>query len=1615
MQRGGPKRERRGEMPATIKQLQRQIEVSSGTDKELLKSFAELLFGKASREFLGEFDPEALMAVAVGALRFIAPGEMRVRVYNPTVEANGWESPHTALELTLEDRPFIVDSVRAELRRRDHKLYHFIHPIMSAKRDEAGRVTRVAQKGGEGALEAYELYLVGRINDPEERQALEEAVRGVLQDVLLATGDYKKMRHKAHDLRDYLDGLRERSVGEGKDERAEELAEYAAFMKWLDADNYVFLGYRGYDITHNDGNPTLQITPESGLGILSKLERSAYHEPVALSDIPENLRERVLGGRVLTVTKTNAESTVHRPVRMDYIGVKKLEDWEVRGEGRFVGLFTSKALSTPVEEIPILRRKLRQVLERDGSPPGSHDFKQIVSIFNSIPREELFWADSGRLFEDIRTVMGEAQERRVRLTVRPDPLARGLAVMVIMPRDRFNSEVRRSIQRFLTDELSASHVDYQLAMGEDEESVRFHFFFNTDLSHRDLDVGGLEREVAGLTRTWEDHLRDALRAAQGEAGERLAERYGRALDERYKADTSPQTALRDITNLEALGDNPYRVDIVNPSDDGAATHLNIYHHQRSLVLTDVLPMLENLGFRVLEQISHVAGFPEGERGIDIFRVQTGAGEPIDVEHGARLEEALRALLAGEAENDRLNRLVLYGGLTLRQTAFLRAYQMHFSQLDAVTSRRFINDTLLAHPAIAGLLVRFFEAKFSPAQEERLEVLEGLEDEFSDSLSTVASLPEDRALRGLFNLIAATARTNYFLDKPYISFKVDSSEVSTMPEPRPLFEIGVASPFVEGIHLRGGKVARGGIRWSDRPDDFRTEVLGLMKTQMTKNAVIVPVGSKGGFVLKNPPADREALRGFVREQYQTFICGLLDLTDNIVDGETVHPEGLVIYDGPDPYLVVAADKGTATFSDLANETAAEYDFWLDDAFASGGSYGYDHKAEGITARGAWVCVERHFREMGVDVRNETFTAFGIGDMSGDVFGNGMLHTETMRLQAAFNHQHIFLDPDPDPVKSYAERKRLFALPRSSWEDYNKELISKGGGVYSRFAKSIPLSNQVREMLGVEAEALSGQDLIKAILRMPADLFWNGGIGTYVKSSSERHAEVGDSTNDAVRVDADELRAKVVGEGGNLGFTQLARVEYARSGGRINTDAIDNSGGVDMSDHEVNIKILLRPLYTSGALSFEERNELLKEMTDEVSALVLKDNYMQSLCLSLAQARSESELGLFESLQDYLSERGPLKPEVEFLPSPRTYDERARAGEGLMRPELAILLAYTKMGIYRRLLETNFPDETYFQRYLFDYFPEPLQERFPETIRNEHPLRREIIATQFTNKVVDLLGITFVHRSIRDTGASPVEVIRAALVALELLEVDPFIARVFGLDNEVPAEAQYGALERLIASVEGIVHWILLSDLAAEPVADFVDVYREPLSTLRAGLPELLPPRERERFEAQAREVEAQGFPPELAADIVSLDYLPSGVGVIDVSKEASVALEAAAKRFYALGDRLRLGWLRDEIAALPSESKWEKIALGGLVTDLRQAQRRLTTRYYESLREGGERTPEAFLEARPRLLKRFDSTLKEIQSQDSLSLASGEVLARLLWQMVEETVREEARELVAGAA
>jgi glutamate dehydrogenase len=1100
-------------MAATLSQVEARIRRDDEHEAERLVPFTEQLYRRADEAFLEAFDSDTLVAMARDGLAFFdrsggrvgaEDAPVHVEVLNPSAELDGWDAPHTLVRLALRDRPFIVDSVRAELRRQGFTVAHLLHPTFAVERGEGGRVERVVPQGRpapEGStVEAFEMWFVDREDDPDRLERLRAAVDSVLRDVVLATDDYGAMVQKAREVSAYLRDVRARTAQGRFRERAEELEEYAALLAWLEDGHFVFLGYRGYDVVDGDGERAVVVEPGSGLGLLRKVERSAYRSPVAVSKLSDSLRERVLDGPTMIVTKANAESTVHRPARFDYIGVKKLgEGFQVKGEHRFLGLLTTKAYGVPAEEVPLLRMKLRQVLEADGAPEGSHDYKQIVAIFNALPRADLFWADAAEVQLEIRTIMGLEEERGVRLLVRDDPLGRGLAVMVSLPRDRFDSEVRQRVQRHLAQALEARHVDYQLAMGEDEAQVRLHFFLTTDRRLADVDVKGLEREVSDLTRRWDDHLQDFLVRELGKReGRRQAQRYADAFDGRYKADTSAAAAWHDITHLERVPDGGIRVDVVQPIDDPrgeAVSHVRVYHHGRAMVLSDILPILEDLGFRVLEQVSYTVRDRALRYGIDVFKVQDEDGARIDVAaHAPRLIEAAEAILGGRAEHDRLARLVLYGGLTLREVALLRALQMHYVQLNAVTSRRFVNDALLSHPRVARALVELFAARFDPDRGgDRAQAEAEAHEAFLDSLTDVRSLPADQVLRGLADLIRATVRSDYYRGHPWIAMKVASANVGHMPEPRPLFEIAVAGPKVEGIHLRGGKVARGGIRWSDRPDDFRTEVLGLMKTQMTKNAVIVPVGSKGGFVVKGAPTERDALRAFVEEQYRTYVRALLGLTDNIVAGEVVHPEGLVIHDEDDTYLVVAADKGTATFSDTANAVAAEMGFWLGDAFASGGSVGYDHKKEGITARGTWAAIERHFRDVGIDPARDPFTVVGIGDMSGDVFGNGLLYTDKIRLVAAFNHQHVFLDPDPDPAVSFAERKRLFELPRSSWADYDRGLISAGGGVFERAAKRIPLSPEVRALLGVDAEALSGQDLVRATLRCEADLLWNGASG------------------------------------------------------------------------------------------------------------------------------------------------------------------------------------------------------------------------------------------------------------------------------------------------------------------------------------------------------------------------------------------------------------------------------------------------------------------------------------------------------------------------------------------
>ena len=1610
-------------MALNLESVYQSIEAAAADqDREFCVDFAHLLFEKASVGFLSLFDAEDLAAIARSSLRFVdrrRKEEIKLRVYNPTPGRHGWNADFTVVEILLQDRPFVVDSMRGCLESLGLELVDFLHPVIRARRDGTGKLERVLPHREESPLEAYELFLVRQV-ERSYHEEIKNRVKSVLGDVVLTSTDYESMKQKALDLRDYLSGLAEGAGAHFSfEEGPVDLREYASFVEWLLADNFVFLGYREYDILDRKGGRYIQTRPGSGLGILRKIETSAYLKATPLKKIPEKLRTRMTAGPVLMVTKTNAESSVHRPVRMDYIGVKVYnESGRPAGERRLLGLFTSRAHSRSVQSIPLLRRKLKQVLALDGAVEGSHDFKQVVAIFNSIPRDELFWSSPDQLHQDIRTIMGIERQRRVLLTVRPDPLSRGLALMVIMPRDRFNTHVRQRIQSFLAEELQADHVDYNLAMGEDEAQVRLHFFFTTELTIDSVDLPDLDRKIAEFTRSWEEHLLDEMlkRHDRSEA-RRLVNGYAQAFEEGYRAEISTEHAARDIENLETLGDDSYLVDLVaraRGSDHVVSTQVRIYHQQSTLVLSEVFPILENLGLRVIEQISYSPDgsrvLPGGSRnpslGIDIFRVLDQSGAPIEVDRlGDVLIEALLELLYGRAANDRLNQLVLKAGMSVRQVALLRTCRAYLSQVQAATSLSFVADTLLKHPGCARAIYEFFAARFGPfSNGSRKTAVAKARSSFYEQLAPVSSLSEDETLGTLFQIVEATVRTNFFLGDPRIALKIDSSKVPAMPDPRPLFEIFVGSPDMEGIHLRGGRVARGGIRWSDRPDDFRTEVLGLMKTQMTKNAVIVPVGSKGGFVLKDPPAERTQLREHVREQYKTFMRGLLDLTDNLVEGEVVHPKGLVIYDEPDPYFVVAADKGTARFSDLANQISShEYRFWLGDAFASGGSHGYDHKKEGITARGAWECVRRHFREVGIRFGEQVVTVAGIGDMSGDVFGSGMLYSDRIKLLAAFNHLHIFLDPNPDPQVSFRERKRLFETPGSTWEDYDPKLISRGGKVYSRHAKSIELSAAARKMLGTKEASLSGRALIRAILEMEVDLLWNGGIGTYVKSSSERHGDVGDHSNDNVRVDASRIKARVLGEGGNLGFTQLGRIEYALSGGRINTDAIDNSAGVDMSDHEVNIKILLQLPLEAGSLSFEERNRLLEDMTDDVSKLVLEDNYSQSLCLSLAEKRSREDLSLFESLQEHLSDRGDLDPVVEDLPDGRTYRKRAGQHLGLTRPELAVLLAYTKMALTRHLLFSNLPDQEFVQHYLIDYFPARLMEHYSEWAQG-HRLRREIIACQLTNLVVDKVGIAFIHSMIRDTGATPPEVVQAAVASLVILDLGSFLKQIFALDDRVTATSQYRALREVDQGVRGIVQWILLGDVDLDQLTEFVAHHRPPMTELRKRMARFLPRAEKTRYSEKAQEFVEGGFPKRLAGQVASLDYLPSSMGLINASDSTLVSLEKAARAFYALGGELHLGAQRDAIFDLPKKSNWEKIAATSLIMDLRSVQRQLTIEFLKARQKQEGLTMAAFLKRDPRAYDRFEKAIWSLESDSETALTKAGVVTRMLLRLTETARR-----------
>ena len=1393
-----------------------------------LSRFADALFVRATAEFHSLHDDETLRALAADAFEFLAAATdqpIRVRVVNPDPAVCGWRSPYTVVEVTLRDRPFILDTIRELLDHHRIRFFHVLHPILSVTRGDDKRIVSLQQARSDAdrdntraSRESFLHWEIERIADPQQREHLAAEIISCLGDVILATDDFPAMQQRVREVAHTLARLARppQAIAESEtfdaDEWAAELREIHDFLDWLLSGAFVLLGYRCYDLLDKDGRRMIVAARGSGQGILRREDRSTYAQPVPLDEIPADLRARIEGGPLLLVAKTNTPSVVHRRVPMDYIGIKKLDaSGRYVGEHRFLGLFTSQAHKQEAAQIPVLRRKLQTILAIEGVLAGTHDYKEITVLFNSFPKEILFESSLPELHQDIRAIMRVFGRDDARIHIRPHPMRRGIAAIVTMPRWRYSEEVRLAIQRLLEKNCRGSVLEFHLVMGEHEQT-RLHFTLAADGSLVTPKLReSLQTGVEEASRSWQERLHTRLIEKHGQQrGDALHARYADAFPPDYTAVVRAAEAVADVDVIEKLfATNRPQVGMLNGSREALRfTILKFYFNGARWLLSEIVPTLNNFGLRVIEQVPvsiKAAGHPPTH--ILQFFVRNARGEPLDL---ASLEPllapALLSVTTGDEDDGALNALVVSAGLSAREVDLLRAYRNFAFQINIVPTRHLAEQALIQNPQIARELFDLFRAKFDPDEKKfgppevrTQKRLPELQRAFLESVRSVESIAHDRILKGFLNLVDATLRTNFFQEHRHpIALKFDCARIDQLPAPRPFREIYVHSARLDGCHLRAGKVARGGLRFSDRHDDFRTEILGLVKTQKVKNAPIVPTGAKGGFVIRargglsalrpaQPPSPADDLR----EQYVSYIRALLDVTDNTVDGKIIPPPRCVRYDEDDPYFVVAADKGTAHLSDTANKISLEYNHWLGDAFASGGSQGYDHKALGITARGGWECVKRHFRELGKDTRKDAFTAVGIGSPDGDVFGNGSLQSRKMKLLAAFSHKEIFFDPNPDPEKSYAERERLFRAVKS-WGDYDAKLISKGGGVFKRQAKEIKLSPEARAALGVKEESLDGESLIRAILKMKADLLWNGGIGTYVKASAEKHTDAADSANDAVRVNPPELRCAVVGEGGNLGFTQLARIEFAMRGGRINTDFIDNSGGVDTSDHEVNLKILLQPLVRQGRLSSDERNRLLRDITNDVCAAVLRDNFTQSLALALDQIRSQTHLDDYVSLMRRLEEWGALDRALERLPSAEDLERRKKDYVGLSRPELAVLLATSKIWVNDILLAfdnakpnggTGVPpvasttnsvaqasppvtsaalslDDPALERFLLDYFPRAVVERFPDAPR-QHPLRRNIIATQLVNEITDSMGCAFLHLLAAQTHSSVAKIIKTWL--------------------------------------------------------------------------------------------------------------------------------------------------------------------------------------------------------------------------------------------------------------
>ncbi len=1575
----------------------------------LLKRF----YRHVTYEEMAERSPSDIYGAAMSMYRMAADrpqGTAALRVFTPTVDEHGWSAGgHTVAEIVTDDMPFLVDSVTMVLSRSERSIHVVVHPQFLVRRDVTGQLQALVEGDVDkaGADDAHDVVReswmhveIDRQSDKEDLEQLHDDLGKVLRDVREAVEDWRKMEAKASDIVSDLETNPPAGLP------AAEVEETAELMRWLSDEHFTFLGFREYSLQSVDGDDVLRAVPGTGLGIL----RSDQDLSTSFGKLSPEVRARARDKQLLIITKANSRSTVHRPAYLDYIGIKSFDaDGAVAGERRFLGLFSSAAYTESLTRIPVLKSKARDVVERAGFAQMSHSGKALMDILETYPRDELFQTSVDELVPIADAVLRLQERRQLRLFVRRDVYARYLSCLVYLPRDRYTTQVRERIQDILVKTLGGESIDYTARISE-SVLARLHFVVRTKQGEtlREFDENDLERRLADAARSWSDDFSQSVIELMGEEqAARISRQYAHAFPEAYKEDFPARTAAADLRRIEDISEDVgVALSLYEPVDvPPEERRFKVYRNHESLSLSQMLPLLSQMGVDVIDERPYDLVQPSGERSY-IYDFGLRYAEPFPEECRNLFQDAFVAVWKGQCENDRFNRLILAAGLGWRQVSVLRAYQKYMRQGRTTFSQEYIQDAMQANVPIARLLVELFEARFDPGRggtiaadsESRAALVSDLEERINKELEAVASLDQDRILRSFLTLIKATLRTNYFQPaadgshKSYVSFKLEPTAIPDLPEPRPQFEIFVYSPRVEGVHLRFGPVARGGLRWSDRRDDFRTEILGLVKAQMVKNTVIVPVGAKGGFYCKqlpDPSVDREAWLAEGVACYQTFISGLLDVTDNLVGGETVPPSRVVRHDGDDSYLVVAADKGTATFSDIANGVAKNYGFWLGDAFASGGSVGYDHKAMGITARGAWESVRRHFREMGVDCQSEEFTCVGIGDMSGDVFGNGMLLSEHTRVVAAFDHRHIFLDPTPDAAVSYAERRRLFDLPRSSWADYDTDKISAGGGVHPRTAKSIPITPQVRAALGLAdgVSKLTPADLMRAILAAPVDLLWNGGIGTYVKAETETDADVGDRANDSIRVNGAQLRCKCVGEGGNLGFTQLGRIEYARAGGRINTDFIDNSAGVDTSDHEVNIKILLDQVVADGDLTEKQRNNLLAKMTDEVGRLVLDDNDDQNIALAMSVAQSTALLHVHEDWIRRLEKAGLLDRELEFLPLSKEMAARRADNSGLTAPELSVLLAYTKIVLEQDVLKSELPDDPFLRGYLFRYFPSAMQQGYRSQM-DGHPLRREIITTQIVNEIVNNAGITFFHRLSQETGATSAELCRANLVVRDLYGAESLMEQITALDHAVSADAQIRMRLQVRTIAERATRWMVNNRRPPIDSEATVDHFGADLARVVAVLPDVLTGDEATLYDERLRSLLEMEVPEELARAISVLPPAYSALSIVETAKRDSVDPHEVAKVHFAIGDKLGIGPLTQRIVALPRTDRWQTMARAALRDDLGSVHAQITAQVLRGTDSGLEPDERIkhWAEADGLVLSRAASTLEEIWSDDVPDLA-----------------------------